>query len=202
MAKYIMQEMPDMQGKGKQIKYPRMLIEGTVDLHSIAERIARNTTFAVGEVEAVVGMVAQEVGRVIAEGYCLKIEGIGAFSAKLGLKKGAEREAEEGGKRNAQSIEISNVHFQPDKRLLSIANSYCELQRSKGKTYSRPNVDLEKRLVLVHDFLKNKPFLRLRDYVLLTGVSLTTASVELRKFAAQGLLAVEGKGTHSVYVLP
>ena len=87
MAKYIMQEMPDMQGKGTQIKYPRMLIEGTVDLHSIAERIARNTTFAVGEVEAVVGMVAQEVGRVIAEGYCLKIEGIGASRQNLDLKK-------------------------------------------------------------------------------------------------------------------
>lgn len=202
MAKYIMQEMPDMQGKGERIKYPRMLIERTVNLSSIADKIAENTTFAAGEVEAIVGMVAEEIGRAIADGNCLKIEGIGAFSAKLGLKQDVKREEKGAGKRNAQSIEICNVHFRPDKRLLNTANRYCDLQRANSNTYSKPNVDLERRLALVQDFLKNNPFLTLKDYVSLTGVSLTTASVELRKFASQGLLAVEGQGTHRIYILP
>ncbi|MDO4721883.1 HU family DNA-binding protein [Porphyromonas circumdentaria] len=202
MAKYVMQELPDMSGAGERLKYPRMLIERQTDLEAIAATLSSNTTFGREEITAVVQMVAEEVGRLIAQGTSVRVDGLGIFSAKLGLKKGVEPEREGGTKRIANSIEIANVHFRPDKNLLWVANKNCHLKRTHAKKYNKPNTNLEQRMKLVQEFLREHFVLTLQDYVALIGVSRTTASSELRKFASQGLLRVQGRGSHLIYKLP
>lgn len=202
MAKYIMQDLPDMDGKKSGKKYPRMLIEHQISLRELARTMAQNTTFSEGEVLAVVDMLADEIARRIADGYSVKVDRLGAFSAKLGLKEGVEEEVEGGSQRNASSIEITNVHFRPDKGLLDQANRHCDLQRGRSAKYNKPNMHREERLRLVADFLKRNAALTLDDYCALARLSRSTASRELRQFADEGLLESIGGRTHSAYILP
>ena len=85
MAKYIMRELPEQFGRGKRRHAPRMLVEGTVTLGQLAERIARGTTFASAEIEGIVALLVDELSGSLADGYTVRIEGLGAFSPTEGI---------------------------------------------------------------------------------------------------------------------
>ena len=92
MAKYIMRELPEQFGSGKRRHAPRLLVEGTVTLGQLAERIARGTTFASAEIEGIVALLVDELSGSLAEGYSVRIEGLGAFTAKLAYRRDIEPE--------------------------------------------------------------------------------------------------------------
>ena len=52
------------------------------------------------------------------------------------------------------------------------------------------------------NYLESHPFFHAKEYAELTGLSLTSARYELRKFVADEAsgLGTSGKGTHIVYV--
>ena len=91
-----MRELPEQFGRGKRRHAPRMLVEGTVTLGQLAERIARGTTFASAEIEGIVTLLVDELSGSLAEGYSVRIEGLGAFSAKLAYRRDIEPEECEG----------------------------------------------------------------------------------------------------------
>ena len=78
-----MRELPEQFGRGKRRHAPRLLVEGTVNLGELAERMARGTTFASAEIEGIVSLLVDELSRSLADGYSVRIEGLGAFTAKL-----------------------------------------------------------------------------------------------------------------------
>ena len=100
MAKFVMREMPDMQGTGKRTMYPKMISRGTMGPDEIAELISSQSTFSPGEVKGLVAALARTIAYGVASGYTVKIEEIGSFSASLALRKGVESEEAEGGTRS------------------------------------------------------------------------------------------------------
>lgn len=205
MAKYFMQEMPDMRKEGETLLYPRMEITGTCETEELVETCIKGSTFNRGEVRGALDLIAGTMARFMAEGRSVRIEGIGLFTPTLTLKKGKEREDAEGNspRRNAASIEIGRINFRADKSLISETNSHCNLERgSSVKKCRKPKTTAEERLVMAKKYLEENPFLTVTEYSKLVELNRTTAAKELKAWATdtESGITMKGSGTHKVYV--
>ena len=119
MARYIMDEMPDIQKTGKRITYPKFARIDNANIKELAQRVGDVSGFSAGDIEGVLLQTAIEMARLMAEGRSVKIDGIGTFTPSLTLGRDKEREEVEGGKhRNAQSIFIKGVNFRVDRTMV------------------------------------------------------------------------------------
>lgn len=202
MSKYIMQEMPDLRGDGKRVKYPRLIGQKPVTLQQLAREIAAGTTFDEGEVIGMLGILVDKMAYYLGWGRSVKLDRLGAFSASLGLKRGVEREEAGGTKRNAASIRVRGVNFRAARELINLVNKRCSLERAKAPSYARPSEGQAERLALALAYLEEAGAMTTYQYALLTNLSRTSAKLELRALAEQGLLSTRGRGSHAVYILP
>lgn len=205
MAEYEMQESNLPNKEGKRILYPRLVLYGQRDTGYIARKLASATTFTPGEVTGLLQALADEIASQLAQGYSIKLDGIGNFTASLALNRGKERETGEAGspKRNAQSIGIGSIRFCPDKKWIKQADLQCVLSRSQRKfRRSSQRYTPEQRKVLAGRFLESHPVLTVAAYMELTGLRHNVAAVELKKWAAQpdSPIDISGEGKHRIYI--
>ena len=118
MAKYTMRQVP--QGLGKHpSQHPRLISEGRLSTEDLSERMAEGCTFSRAEIEGVLQLLGEELAKRLAEGYIVHIDGVGSFRPKLGYRKEvAPPEGEETATRNAASLELADVRFHADRRLV------------------------------------------------------------------------------------
>lgn len=205
MAKYFMQEMPDMKKEGETLLYPRMEITGTCETDELVEASIKGSTFNRGEVHGALDLIAGAMARFMAEGRSVRIDGIGLFTPTVKLRKGKERENIEGNspRRNAASIEIGGINFRADRTLINETNTLCNLERGSGvKKCRRPKTTAEERLNIVKKYLEENPFITVSDYSKMVELNRTTAAKELKAWAAdtESGIATKGLGTHKVYI--
>lgn len=205
MAMYEMQEMTLPNDEGKRVLYPRMRLIGRLTLDDVAQRIGHHSSFSPAEVKGVMEAVTTEIARGMAEGYAVKIDGLGTFTPALGLRRGAERETGDEGssRRNARSLCVSGVHFRADKPLVKRTGSWCQLERSEAKfRRSSQRYTPQERLALAQTYLQTHPFLTVGLYEALTGLRHATAARELRRWCEDEETGIrrEGWGSHRVYV--
>lgn len=113
VAKYIMQEMKDLNNEGDTLLYPRMVIRDSCGTDELAEYISAHTSFSPAEVKGVIELLGHGMARTMAQGRSVRIDGIGLFTPSLAIKEGKEREEPDGSgtKRNAASIRVGDVRF-------------------------------------------------------------------------------------------
>lgn len=204
MIKYIKQEMPDIHHKGEKKCYYRIETRGNMTHKDLLRQMALR-----GVSEGVAAMTIHRMTEAIVElmrqGFSVTIDGLGCFSMSLGVDKDKTVEDMEGTtKRNATSIIIRDVNYRSDKKLVSALNQECKLERGYTSRINRCRLTLPQRLNAARDYLSSHQIMRIADYVRLTGLSRTTASVELRRFAASVSttgIDSSGSGPSLVYFL-
>lgn len=202
MAKYIMRERPDLDGSGRQMRYPYMLIERMVTTDYIARQIEQATSFTIGDVKGIIAAIQGVIARSVAEGCSVDLEGIGTFRGGLRLREGLGYEEEQSPqRRSAHGLTIGRVHFRPAKELLHETNKHCFLRRTKGRSTHSPYSRSE-RIALASEYLRRQHFMLRHHYASLTGLSESTAGRELKALVAEGTLVVEGRRGHRRYLLP
>lgn len=205
MAKYVMQEMKNLHKEGETLLYPRMVIDGCCETEELVEMITKGSTLRKGEVMASLQLIADGMATLMAHGRSVRLEGIGLFTPSLSLKDGKEREETNGEttRRNAQSIEISDINFRAEKTIVKNTNSQCNLQRQKGDWLcNKSKFSPEERLALALKHLESNPILTIGEYERLTGLSHTAAGRELKKWSenSESEIYFKGRGSHKVYV--
>lgn len=205
MARYIMEEMPDIRKTGKKVTYPKFARIENMSTKELAKRIEDVSGFSAGDIEGVFLQASIEMAHLMANGYSVKIDGIGTFTPSLALCKGKEREeAGDGGThRNAQSIVVGDVNFRVDRTMIRNINSRCNLERAPWKRqHSSQKYTPEQRLTLALEYLEKHAFLTVREYRRLTGLLQTAATNELRQWAHQpdSGIGIDGIGSHRVYI--
>lgn len=208
MAKYIKQELPNLNGKGEDKSYYRIQRRGNINnerlLHHICDLY--DSSLSRGTVTHVLTALSEELARSLAEGYSVTLDGIGTFSASIGVKEDKEQDTFYGDetKRNAKSLEVKNVTFRSDKDLVKEVNKQCDLQRAGVFQIHRPKYNKEERLKLALEYLSSPehPVMRIKDYVELTGLSRTSATLELQEFREnpESGITTSGRGTSKVYI--
>ena len=199
VAKYIMQEVKDLNNEGDTLLYPRMVIRDSCGTDELAEYISAHTSFSPAEVKGVIELLGHGVARTMAQGRSVRIDGIGLF------RKEREEPDGSGTKRNAASIRVGDVRFRADRQLVRETDLACNLERESGgkSALCRSRYTPQERLALAKRYLEEHPVLTVGTYASLTGLSRTTAGKELRRwYETEGSgIGISGMGTHRVYVL-
>ena len=115
-TRYQMKEMPDLQGTGEPITYPKMVMTGQTGTRELAEYIAMTSGFSKGVTEGIICELGEALAHEMGMGRSVKIEGLGVFTPALSIYPDKEREQpqESTTKRNARSIYVSGVNFRTD----------------------------------------------------------------------------------------
>ena len=189
--------------EGNVPSYPRVLIEHRTNSEEIAQILSKYTSFTKEDVLGLISALGEVIASELVAGHVVYLDGIGRFSPSLKLKDGVEPEQEhKEGHRNANSIEFHSINFRPSKELVNMCNVKGELTRAKIHKSDPMSSTLEDRCQTAINYIKASGFLKVRDYVDLTGLSRNKASQELRELKDAGFLGCRGGGSHVVYILP
>ncbi|WP_455626437.1 HU family DNA-binding protein [Parabacteroides sp.] len=205
MAEYIKQEMSDLDGTGEKRVFYRMKIERNVDMEHFVERITYpGSGLSKGSVMQVMTTVAEHLARCMAEGQSVTLDGIGTFAPRLGVVKDKEIDSLDGDepKRNARSIEVNGINFRADKELILETKLRCDLKRGGISRVRKSPFTEEERRTRALNYLNEHPFLRIQDYMAITGLKRSSANRELIRLSgdpASGI-TISGYGSHRVYV--
>lgn len=206
MARYIKQEMPDLQGTGETKCYYRLEKRQNLSTKEFLKRAGAHGILDEGILKHALSKIAEQLVEELADGNTVTLDGIGTFQATLGVKKDKEMDTIDGDeiKRNAKSIEVKNVRYVSDKDLVSDVNRRCKLSRAGVRRVNNSPYTKEQRLKLVQDYLADPahPFMRVADYAELTELPRSSATKELRTFAEDHSngIGTDGRGTAKVYV--
>lgn len=206
MPQYIKKEMPDMSGTGEKKAYYKLKTWRKLDSDEFVKRSSSiHRAYGKSVIQGVLTAVCEHLAYEISNGYSVKIDGLGTFTAKLGVRKDKEMESFEEGstKRNALSIEVQGILFRADKNLISEIDRNCDLERGGEERLRKPKTTLEQRTEKARQFLRKNAFMHVDEYASLTGLSYSTASRELRKIASDptsGIIS-QGRKSGKLYLL-
>lgn len=200
MPQYIKKEMPDMSGTGEKKAYYKLKTWRKLDSDEFVKRCSSiHRAYGKSVIQGVLTAVCEHLAYEISNGYSVKIDGLGTFTAKLGVRKDKEMESFEEGstKRNALSIEVQGVSFRADKNLISEIDRNCDLERGGEERLRKPKTTLDQRTEKARQFLRKNAFMHVDEYASLTGLSYSTASRELRKIASDPTSGITSQGRKS-----
>lgn len=204
MAKYVMQEIVDLNREGETLLRPRVVSMGRLGSRDLARVIAGGTTFGEAETLGVLGELGEKLAAALAMGYSVRLDGVGTFSPTLRLKEGRESEEPGGrrGRRNARSVELGGVSFRADRELLRKARGQCRLERDGAeRRLSRSPWTAEERVSRALRFLEGRGTMTVGEYAALNSLGRSAATRELRALAARedAPIKASGSGSHKVY---
>lgn len=199
-AKYDLYETPDVQNTGEQQPlHARIVPSGTFSKKEFLERVSRSSqTFNYNVIDAVVGIVIDELAEALSEGYVVELGELGHFSISLKCTHKVMNKKDI----RAESISFDNVHLRTSKEFKRKIKREIELERVDKSKHSSQKVEftLEQRLYKLQEFLKKNGGITRMEYSSLTGLSRLKAIDELNVFIGKGILRKRGAGRTVFYV--
>ena len=203
-AKYIKREVPDLNGTGSTQACYKMELT-SMDFHQFVNLCHREGGIDESMILAVMSLVSDKLALCMAEGFSVKLDGIGTFNAKLGVRSDMLPDSFEEGttSRNAKSIVVNGVAYRADKKLVKETDKKCTLVKGGESRIKKSEFTLEERIQKARDFLKKHLFMKVPDYANLTGLARSTAAEELRKLERDPSTGITSHGNRSqkVYIL-
>lgn len=205
---YVMRRLADgMLSKGERL-YPRLVMNNVKDLSVIADQIEKRTSFTKGDVLGVLTELVSVVKHVLADGDSVKIDGLGMLRPVLGLvEKGQRREWTDAADRTTttRNVRLKSVNFLSDKQMLSAVEREMTLTRIGDREKDEPRKmesTLAERAAMARQYLAENGFMRVADYAQLTGLTRSSATVELRRLADEGTNGIDsqGRGAAKIYI--
>jgi hypothetical protein len=108
----------------------------------------------------------------------------------------------DGTKRNARSLRLTGINYRADKSLIKQANQHCKLERAGESRLHHTPYSKEERLKLAQQYLEEHGAMRVVEYMELTRLSRTKATLELKEFRQDDSSGISfvGRGSAKVYV--
>ena len=199
-AQYDLYETPDPANTGEQKPlHARIVPSGTYSKKEFLERVSRSSqTFNYNVIDAVVGVVIDELAEALSEGYTVELGELGYFSISLKCTHKVMNKREIG----AESICFDNVHLRTSKEFKRKIKREIELERVDKSKHSSQKVEfsMEQRQQLLQKFLKSNGGITRLEYSSLTGLSRLKAIDDLNTFIEKGILRKRGAGRAVFYV--
>lgn len=203
MAKYIKQEMKDLSGKGEKKVYYHLQTKQNINF---MEFIKETNNIVSSAEKSMMGSavihITDTLARLLSEGYSVTIDGLGTFKATLGLEedKVMDNFDTDAPKLNARSLRLTGINYRADKNLIKEANRRCKLERAGESRLRQSPYTREERLKRAQDYLAKYGAMKVADYVELTGLSRTKATLELKEFRHDVSTGIDTIGRRSTLV--
>ena len=206
MARYYLQEMPDMSGKGKRRVYPKVQINRQIEMEELVERIQdRSGVYRPGVVNGILMTLADALVDYLSLGYNVKVKGLGNFSLSLEFTDEKSNEMEdEDSKMNYRHVSVKDINLKSDKELVKrikertrLERCMSEVNKLEPETFPR-NVRLQRALA----FIDKHGSISLYQYCRINRISRSSASRELNIFCQDPESGIIGNGNapHKTWV--
>lgn len=206
MAKYTLQEMPDLDGKGKRKVYPKMMVNRTIGTEELLEKMKDyNNAIPSSVIGAVIDDLGDMLVRMLSMGYNVKLDGIGSFSASLAfIDKKTDELTDDDDKMAYRKVGVRDVRFVADRSLTDRLRHETELQRAEPgvNTIRKPQLTTEEHVGKALHIIRDNGFITLGEYATANNISRTTASRELKALTQDEAspLKAQGSGSHKIWV--
>ena len=204
MAKYIRQEIIDLNNTGEKQVYYRMKSATHFTHEQFMEWMRSADPSVTRHIEAAISHLTHQLAVALAHGHSVKINGLGTFRAAVGLKKKQEPDKIVDGmpQHNAQNLKVTGVNFRVDKEFVSDINANCKLESGGTQRIRRQKYTSEDRHARALDYLDKNGTMNIAQYASLNGLSRTVATLELQKLRNNAESGIDyiGRGTHKLYV--
>lgn len=176
--------------------HPRIKLNGSTTTDELGRYIQEYCSLTEPDVLAVLDALSHFVGRELAEGKQVHLDGIGYFAPTLTCTETVTPET----KRKSTKVKLKNISFRPDKALRR------EMGVLKVKPLKERNLD-GKRLTddevrrKVVEFLHKNEFITRSDVQMICGMTRTTATRQVHRLCEEGVLVNKGLQKQPVYFL-
>ena len=208
MAKYKLQEMPDVHNTGKRKVYPKMVTNRTLSRKEFVKKmqgyhrgISESTT------EAVLMDVADMLVNVLSMGYNVNLEGIGTFSLSLGFEDDKPTEMQSADdKMTYRKVGVKDINFKASPEFIREVKRETDrdLERDMGgvKVIRKQLYSKEERIARALEVIETNGLITLSDYAYINNLSRTAASMELKELTDDKTSPIGsmGRGSHKVWV--
>lgn len=206
MAKYKLQEMPDVHGKGEKRVYPKLIANRMLSTKEFIEKMhSYNHAISESVVGAVLEDISDSLVRLLSMGYTVKLDGIGTFSLSLDFAddKPVVMKGEDD-KMLYRKVTVKDVNCKAAPELVKQLKRETDLERDMGgvtrlhkKIYSQ-----EQRILRALQVIDDRGFMTLTDYANLNNMSRTVASKDLKAITEDANSAIQskGRGSHKVWI--
>ncbi len=203
MAKYKLQELPDMNGDGKRKVYPKMLTHRTLSSSELVDYMhSYNHALSKSVAEAVMVDFRDTLVRLLSMGYNVTLDELGTFSLSLGFEDDKPTEMQsDSDKMTYRKVGVKNVNFKASPELVKDLKLQTDrgLERDMGgvtvirkELYTR-----DQRIARALDVIDENGFIGLADYACINNLSRTAASLELKEICAEEGSPIRSTGRHS-----
>lgn len=199
-AQYDLYETPNPDNTEEQKPlHARIVPSGTYSKKEFLERASRSSqTFNYNVIDAVVGVVIDELAEALSEGYTVELGELGYFSISLKCTHKVMNKRDI----RAESICFDNVHLRTSKEFKRKIRREMELERVEKSKHAPRKVEfsIEQRQQMLQEFLKSNGGITRLEYSRLTGLSRLKAIDDLNVFIKNGILRKRGAGRTVFYV--
>ncbi|WP_291591742.1 HU family DNA-binding protein [Bacteroides sp.] len=199
-AQYDLYETPNPDNTEEQKPlHARIVPSGTYSKKEFLERASRSSqTFNYNVIDAVVGVVIDELAEALSEGYTVELGELGYFSISLKCTHKVMNKRDI----RAESICFDNVHLRTSKEFKRKIRREMELERVEKSKHAPRKVEfsIEQRQQMLQEFLKSNGGITRLEYSRLTGLSRLKAIDDLNAFIKNGILRKRGAGRTVFYV--
>ena len=199
MAKYYLQEMPDMSGKGKRKVYPKMQVYRQIEMEELVERIQEKSgVYKAGVVNGILTTLSDTLVDYLSMGYNVQVKGLGNFSLSLEFTDDKSTELDDDdSKMNYRRVSVKDINLQSDKELVKRIKEETTLERTTSEvnkltpeTYPR-----EERLKRALEHIDRHGYITLSGYCRINSMSRSSASRELIALCKDPQSGITGNGT-------
>ena len=205
MPKYIKREIADLNGKGKTQAYYHMQSTGCLTTNRFFDECAKRGSMQRSTLLAALTLIVDELALQIAYGHTVRLDGIGTFGGKLGVRKDKPQDTFDADeqRRNANTVELNGISFRVDKELIYQASRRCHLERGDDSRLHKSKYTLDERVEKARNYMTRRKKVRVADYAEMTGLSHDAAARELRKIDGNPAYGIVSDGNRSakVYLL-
>lgn len=175
--------------------HPRVVAKGTVSLKEIVDTVSGRCTLSAADLHAAVTAIEQVVSENLANGFRVRLDGLGSFSLTLSAP-----EVDDPTKVRSQNVTVKSVVFSPEKTFVAHSQSRG-FERSAEKPHSA-DISLDQAKEIVTEYLQSNPFVRRADIERLLGLTKSTAQRMVKTLLHTGFLKnISGDEHHPLYAL-
>lgn len=198
MAYYNLKKKPSLTTKEgeKETMYADIVYSGTITAERLIRTVAQRTGFKEGMIEGILSELQNETLEYLSEGYRVELGEFGFFSAKV-----KSRLVENKNDLRSNSVSFDGVNFRASKSFRTGIRGDLERRRCIGFRTSK-EWDREQLEQIVLQHIRKHGFITRTTYTEITGRLKNSALVDLKSFAAEGIIKRVGRGNQMHFIVP
>lgn len=193
----------------------RLKHKGRIGGEQFIKEVVHRSSYNKAVITGVLIGVADELAEQLGKGFAVELPGIGVFNIGVKMKTNKKQADSEGNETeektlDARYLRLDHINYRKNKDLYKAVDEQFRKQKI-SRVYGKEGVRIKKskypqvknRMIVAREFLANHPFMTVRDYATITGLSYSAAQRELKaswEDPAYGI-AAKGYGSHRVYIL-